>query len=64
MKCNIQLLKGDCFDNACHETFFSTVKNELVHHVTFHTSKEAQTAIVEYIEIPTTASGCIRPWTT
>lgn len=43
--------KGDCFDNACAESFFSTLKNELVHHATFQTRDEARTAIFEYIEI-------------
>ena len=43
--------KGDCFDNACAESFFSTLKNELVHHHTFHTREEARTAIFEYIEV-------------
>ena len=43
--------KGDCFDNACAESFFSTLKNELVHHATFHTRDEARTAIFEYIEV-------------
>lgn len=43
--------KGDCFDNACAESFFSTLKNELVHHTTFHTREEARTAIFEYIEV-------------
>jgi putative transposase len=43
--------KGDCFDNACAESFFSTLKNELVHHSTFHTREEARTAIFEYIEV-------------
>jgi transposase InsO family protein len=43
--------KGDCFDNACAESFFSTLKNELVHHATFHTREEARTAIFEYIEV-------------
>jgi putative transposase len=43
--------KGDCFDNACAESFFSTLKNELVHHTTFHTREEARAAIFEYIEV-------------
>ncbi len=43
--------KGDCFDNACAESFISTLKNELVHHLQFHTRDEAQTAIFEYIEV-------------
>jgi transposase InsO family protein len=43
--------KGDCFDNACAESFISTLKNELVHHVQFKTREEAKTAIFEYIEV-------------
>ena len=43
--------KGDCFDNACAESFISTLKNELVHHLQFKTREEAQTAIFEYIEV-------------
>ncbi len=43
--------KGDCFDNACAESFFSTLKNELVHHATFQSREEARTAIFEYIEV-------------
>jgi putative transposase len=43
--------KGDCFDNACAESFISTLKNELVHHVQFKTREEARTAIFEYIEV-------------
>lgn len=44
-------IEGDCFDNACAESLFSTLKNELVHHHTLHTREEARTAIFEYIEI-------------
>jgi putative transposase len=43
--------KGDCFDNACAESFMSTLKNELTHHLQFHTREEAKTAIFEYIEV-------------
>jgi putative transposase len=43
--------KGDCFDNACAESFISTLKNELVHHLQFKTREEARTAIFEYIEV-------------
>lgn len=43
--------KGDCFDNACAESFISTLKNELVHHVQFKTREEARIAIFEYIEV-------------
>lgn len=43
--------KGNCFDNAGVETFFRTLKNELVHHQTFHTRDEAHTAVFEFIEV-------------
>lgn len=41
---------GDCYDNACAESFFSTLKNELVHGETFATHDAARVAIVSYIE--------------
>ena len=43
--------KGDCFDNACAESFISTLKNELVHHLQFKTREEAKSAIFEFIEV-------------
>ena len=43
--------KSDCLDNACAESFISTLKNELVHHVQFKTREEARCAIFEYIEV-------------
>lgn len=42
--------KGNCYDNAPVESFFSSLKNELVHHRQFQNQAEAQTAIVDYIE--------------
>src|SRR2546429_6889507 len=33
--------RGNCYDNAVAESFFSTLKNELVHDRTFHTRDEA-----------------------
>jgi len=41
---------GDCYDNACAESFFSTLKNELTHGQAFATREEARMAIVGYIE--------------
>lgn len=41
---------GDCYDNACAESFFSTLKNELVHGEAFATRDAARVAIVSYIE--------------
>jgi transposase InsO family protein len=43
--------KGNCFDNAMMESFFSSLKKELVHLTTFHTKDQARRAIFEYIEI-------------
>jgi transposase InsO family protein len=42
--------KGDCWDNAVAESFFHTLKVELIHGKTYDTRKEARTAIFEYIE--------------
>lgn len=43
--------KGNCYDNACMESFFSTLKNELIHMMHFKTREQARIAIFEYIEI-------------
>ena len=43
--------KGNCWDNAVSESFFHTLKTELVHHCNFKTRKEAKHAIFEYIEV-------------
>lgn len=42
--------KGDCWDNAPSESFFHTLKVELVYHELFNTREEAKLAIFEYIE--------------
>ena len=42
--------KGNCYDNAPVESFFSSLKNELVWHRQFQTQAEARDAIAEYIE--------------
>lgn len=41
---------GDCYDNACAESFFSTLKNELTHGEAFASRDAARVAIVTYIE--------------
>ena len=38
-------------DNAVAESFFSNLKNELIHHCDFRTRDEARTAIFDYIEL-------------
>lgn len=40
-----------CYDNATMESFFHTLKTELVHHHNFQTRKEAKQCIFEYIEV-------------
>lgn len=42
--------KGDCWDNAVVESFFATLKVELVHETVFATRAQARRAIFEYIE--------------
>jgi putative transposase len=41
---------GDCYDNAAAESFFSTLKHELVHHVRFENRDHARRELVSYIE--------------
>mgnify|MGYP001587106152 FL=1 len=43
--------KGNCYDNAPVESFFSSLRNELVHHRQFQNQAEARSAIAEYIEV-------------
>jgi putative transposase len=43
--------KGDCYDNAVAESFFSTLKNELVHDRWFNDRDQARSAIFDYIEV-------------
>lgn len=42
--------KGNCWDNAVAESFFKTLKVELVYHQKYQTRKEAELSIFEYIE--------------
>jgi transposase InsO family protein len=42
--------KANCWDNAVVESFFSTLKHELVHRCTFASHAEARSAIFEYVE--------------
>ena len=43
--------KGDCWDNAPMESFFHTLKTELVMHRDYHSREEARTDVFEYIEV-------------
>ena len=42
---------GNCYDNAAMESFFGTLKAELIHHERCRTRNEAKRAIAEYIEM-------------
>lgn len=43
--------KGNCYDNAVQESFFGTLKTELVHHEHYATRAQARASIFEYIEV-------------
>jgi len=52
--CNIRQSmsrKGNCFDNACAESFFATLKKDIIHGIRYKTKSEAKIKIVEYIEL-------------
>jgi putative transposase len=42
--------KGNCWDNAVAESFFKTLKTELVYHQEYKTRKQAELAVFDYIE--------------
>jgi putative transposase len=42
--------KGNCFDNAIVETFFKTLKSELVWWTVFMTRRDAEAATGRYID--------------
>lgn len=43
--------RGNCWDNAVVESFFATLKTELVHHRDYQNQDEARADIFEYIEV-------------
>ncbi len=43
--------KGNCWDNAPMESFFATLKKELVHHEHYQTRDDARRSLFDYIEI-------------
>lgn len=42
---------GNCYDNATAESFFGTLKTELVRRLNFETREQAKAAIFEYVEV-------------
>ena len=43
--------KGDCWDNAVAESFFSTIKAELIHRTDYVNRSQARASVFEYIEV-------------
>jgi putative transposase len=43
--------RGDCYDNAVVESFWATLKTELVHHERYATRGQARASIFEYVEV-------------
>lgn len=43
--------KGNCLGNSPMESFFGSLKNELVHHTSFRSRHEVKAALFEYIAI-------------
>ena len=42
--------KGNCYDNTVVETFFKTIKSELIWLVAWQTRRQAESAIARYID--------------
>jgi putative transposase len=59
--------KGNCYDNAFIESFWSTLKMDLIYRRAFSTRAEAKREIFDYIEVfynrqhSHTALGCLSP---
>jgi transposase InsO family protein len=43
--------KGNCLDNAVAESFFSHLKNEVLHHEIYDDRAQARSAIFDYMEV-------------
>jgi hypothetical protein len=54
--------KGDCFDNAVAESFFATLKKELINRRSWPTKAELRTEVFDYSEVfYTTANDATAP---
>jgi putative transposase len=43
--------KGNCYDNAPVESFFASLKRELIHRCSFATREEARGAVFEWVAV-------------
>jgi putative transposase len=43
--------RGDCYDNAVAESFFATLKKELIHRRSWPTKAQLRTEVFDYIEV-------------
>jgi putative transposase len=43
--------KGNCWDNAVAESFFHSIKTQMIHHCKFQTVAETEQALFNYIEV-------------
>ena len=46
----LKKLKGNCYDNAVVETFFKTIKSELIWPVAWQTRNHTENAVARYID--------------
>lgn len=53
--------KGNCYDNACVESFFHLLKVEAIHSKRFDTREAMRQTVFEYIETDYLPSGCNQP---
>lgn len=49
LRCSMSA-KGNCYDNACAESFFHSLKVEAIHGETFNTREQMKQTVFEYIE--------------
>jgi putative transposase len=43
--------KGNCWDNAVAESFFHTLKTQLIYHIRLNNFEEAERILFKYIEV-------------
>ena len=55
---------GSAYDNALAESFIATLKSELLYRHSWPTRESVRTAIFEYLEDFTTATGSTQLWVT